>query len=567
MATVQDAIQEMLRQNAEFMMAMQQRQMEGMAALMDKVNGGDRGGGERGGRKDLRDRNFREVGDFEGDEHKFKEWALKFRAVAKEVNSEVFAGLKWAEAQQDQITDEEIQLEYSEGGEKLSTMVYNRLIHHLRGTALTIHQGVSDENGFEVWRLLGKRYNPTTPMRGLQLMLKVMVLGKIIRGDDVQAQISKWAGWVHALERDYNEGISDRMKIGVLIHMMPEDLQDHVLQHADRLQEYKLVKEKVVGLIDARARLKDPDAMNVGYAGYHQEEEYEEYEPEVCGMTEDMQCYRCGGYGHRANICATPATPKGKGKGKGQEKGGVLKGKGKGYKGAGKGGKGQGMPCMHCGKTGHTPAKSWTLHPDQLPWRRTSAVEEEEEDLPVGGLGFDVGMVEVCQRPPGLSKIARTKARIEPPSEQEWKVVKTKNRFEALGEREWSVGAVEIEMPLEQINAVESKRMENLRPAGRGKITIDSGAAESVLPADMLPNEKLMDGGAKKRGVRYVAAHGGKMDNLGEKKVRFRRQGSAAVSSIMFQVTDVGKPLASVSRILDKGNIVVFSRKGSYIMN
>jgi hypothetical protein len=39
------------------------------------------------------------------------------------------------------------------------------------------------------------------------------------------------------------------------------------------------------------------------------------------------------------------------------------------------------------------------------------------------------------------------------------------------------------------------------------------------------------------------------------------------VSSIMFQVTDVGKPLASVSRILDKGNIVVFSRKGSYIMN
>ena len=84
MATVQDAIQEMLRQNAEFMMAMQQRQMEGMAALMDKVNGGDRGGGEGGGRKDLRDRSFREVGGFEGDEHKFKEWALKFRAVAKQ---------------------------------------------------------------------------------------------------------------------------------------------------------------------------------------------------------------------------------------------------------------------------------------------------------------------------------------------------------------------------------------------------------------------------------------------------------------------------------------------------
>ena len=34
-------------------------------------------------------------------------------------------------------------------------------------------------------------------------------------------------------------------------------------------------------------------------------------------------------------------------------------------------------------------------------------------------------------------------------------------------------------------------------------------------------------------------------------------------------MTDVGKPLASLTRILDKGNTVVFSRKlgGSYIVN
>jgi hypothetical protein len=57
------------------------------------------------------------------------------------------------------------------------------------------------------------------------------------------------------------------------------------------------------------------------------------------------------------------------------------------------------------------------------------------------------------------------------------------------------------------------------------------------------------------------------MDNLGEKNVRFRGQNSSAVSSFMFQVTDVGKPPASVSRILDRGNNVVVSRKGSHIMN
>ena len=82
----------------------------------------------------------------------------------------------------------------------------------------------------------------------------------------------------------------------------------------------------------------------------------------------------------------------------------------------------------------------------------------------------------------------------------------------------------------------------------------------------MLPNEPIVDE-AKWRGVKYVAANGGKMENIGEKKVKFKRAGSKAVYSITFQVTDVSKPLASVSRILDKGNAVIFSKSGSYILN
>jgi hypothetical protein len=59
------------------------------------------------------------------------------------------------------------------------------------------------------------------------------------------------------------------------------------------------------------------------------------------------------------------------------------------------------------------------------------------------------------------------------------------------------------------------------------------------------------------------------MANFGEKSVKFKCSEGAAMNKIMFQVTEVGKPLASVSKILDKGNVVVFSRgkKGSYILN
>ena len=100
-------------------------------------------------------------------------------------------------------------------------------------------------------------------------------------------------------------------------------------------------------------------------------------------------------------------------------------------------------------------------------------------------------------------------------------------------------------------------------------MTIDSGAAESVMPRNMLEHEALVEGEAKKSGVKYVAANGAKMDNYGEKRVRFRKEGLGGTNSMVFQVTDVAKPLASVSRILDKGNSVVFSRgpNGSYVVN
>ena len=160
--------------------------------------------------------------------------------------------------------------------------------------------------------------------------------------------------------------------------------------------------------------------------------------------------------------------------------------------------------------------------------------------------------------------------------------VALRNRFEALVELEdreevnsitmgadavGSVGALEVLPPEKTIGGVGSTG--RLRPAGKGKVTIDSGAAESVMPRGMLQREPLVEGDAKKAGVRYVAANGSKMDNYGEKRVRFKREGFNGVNSLLFQVTDVGKPRASVSRILDKGNAVIFSRGlgGSYVIN
>ena len=49
-------------------------------------------------------------------------------------------------------------------------------------------------------------------------------------------------------------------------------------------------------------------------------------------------------------------------------------------------------------------------------------------------------------------------------------------------------------------------RAEQLTLAGKGKVNIDSGVVESVMPRGMLEKEPLVEGEAKRLGVQYVAA-------------------------------------------------------------
>ena len=90
--------------------------------------------------------------------------------------------------------------------------------------------------------------------------------------------------------------------------------------------------------------------------------------------------------------------------------------------------------------------------------------------------------------------------------------------------------------------AVTERKAKRLVFAGKGKITIDSGAAGSVMPKGMLLNGTTIEELATRNRAKYVAAHGARMENQGEKKIRFKKSGGKVLNSITFQVTDVGKP-------------------------
>ena len=86
-------------------------------------------------------------------------------------------------------------------------------------------------------------------------MMSVVSPQKITKGNKVLEMIERWETKILALERDFNEKLSERMKAGVLLNMMPGDLQNSLIQRADKLENFKMAKEKVVSIMDA------PDQM------------------------------------------------------------------------------------------------------------------------------------------------------------------------------------------------------------------------------------------------------------------------------------------------------------------
>ncbi len=112
----------------------------------------------------------------------------------------------------------------------------------------------------------------------------------------------------------------------------------------------------------------------------------------------------------------------------------------------------------------------------------------------------------------------------------------------------------------EEMGSFEGGQWEKI-PRG---ITIDSGAAESVIPKNCCTAYPTREAGASKAGVYYLAANGEKVYNEGERNVGFATV-DGELCSMTFQICNVTKPLGSVSKICAKGNRVVFDDEYSFI--
>ena len=106
-------------------------------------------------------------------------------------------------------------------------------------------------------------------------------------------------------------------------------------------------------------------------------------------------------------------------------------------------------------------------------------------------------------------------------------------------------------------------KIRKIRYRLRRGITMDSGAANNVMPKRMVRNKNsIRPSKGSIANVHYVAANNGRIPNEGEIDFQFDTvEGNK--ESMIFQIAEVNKALGSISYLVDHGYTVVFDRDES----
>ena len=94
--------------------------------------------------------------------------------------------------------------------------------------------------------------------------------------------------------------------------------------------------------------------------------------------------------------------------------------------------------------------------------------------------------------------------------------------------------------------------------------TVDSGAADNVMPIGWIIGMMICKSIGSVAGLMYVAANGSKIPNVGQTSIEFM-SGDGTWSKWIFQLAAINKPLVSVSKLIEGGYRVIFDETGSYI--
>ena len=176
----------------------------------------------------LDEKHFRRVPVFENKQSSWKEWRTHFLIAVRETSSSLADTLVNAEGEENELTLERL----GEQTKLLTPLLYSRLMTLMRDMSFSIVE-TTDGNGVEAWRLLSRKFNPTTHARCVQMVTEI-ISHKIHKNEEVLTSLVKWEAKVVALARDHKEVFSEKLKIGFLMKIFPQGLSEKALEELDR---------------------------------------------------------------------------------------------------------------------------------------------------------------------------------------------------------------------------------------------------------------------------------------------------------------------------------------------
>ena len=514
----------------------------------------------------------------------WREWhyqftvATKARSLETGVLLETVASKDLDEADSENLIDELLPKE-TDHMQRTGGELYSVLSLLTKGEANQVVRAVEDMNGYVAWKRLHDRFNPRTPA-SLTAAWRDVIRPKRVRDlREIGKAVDSWEAKVTHLKREHGEEPTQGLKASLLLEMLPDSVQLTVAQGMPgRKLDYDGLKAKVRLMASVQADMATPKPMDVGelreHAGWCEHWGGEGEEVEAVGKGKGRgpmfgSCWTCGGP-HFSNEC--PNNSKGTKGGKG-----VIKGMGKGEppnKGKGKGKMRAPMfgSCWQCGgahfqaECPNGPSGKGTSKGKGKSLREVDEEPDDQEEVGSVTESWNIFGLDVAKnRKRGTGRPGRWARRALEP-------LRLRNRFGVLQEIE-EVGEVDTDChdSLDYVTGLGDGAEDWIQwvtEEGGGKgpavgeIVIDSGAAESVCPWDwarQFPTREVP--WDRKRDFRN--ASGGKMEHYGEKKIRCGLDGLTTPINMTFQVSDCRNPLASVARIVEKGNIVQFGPKAA----
>ena len=173
---------------------------------------------------------------FQAKEGEWAQWSRKFMNYVAACHERADIALEWATDQRESLSVETVAEQFGVDGEEpiadyevIDAEVYMLLLHCMSEESFDIVSNVPRGRGLEAFRLLARRWDPTTGGRRKNLLRAVLQPGRSSL-EDLSASLERWEDLVRRYERSRDSNgmlsmLSDDIKQAALEALVPAELE------------------------------------------------------------------------------------------------------------------------------------------------------------------------------------------------------------------------------------------------------------------------------------------------------------------------------------------------------